>query len=258
MNWDFSEVAERKAIYFLSDMHLGASYFADPIAKERHVVAFLESIRHDAAAIYLVGDVLDYWYEYRQVVPRGFVRFFGKLAELADQGVKITWMIGNHDIWIFDYLPRELGIEVADGVLVREMEGKKFLITHGDGVGKMSRTFRLLRGLFRNKLCQKMYASVHPRWTIPFAKGWSSQNRGTHPVASPYQGPEAETLMLFAREYALEHPDIDYFIFGHRHILVDEEIAAGKHAVILGEWIDLCSYARFADGRLTLHKYITT
>lgn len=248
-------VSPGRATYFLSDLHLGARYFENPREKEMRVVSFLDSIKGDACAIYLVGDVLDYWFEYKNVVPRGFVRFFGKLAELADSGIKITWLIGNHDIWIFDYIPDELGIEVVDGVLVREIDGKKFLITHGDGVGEMPRSFRFLRALFRNRLCQKLYASLHPRLTIPFATGWSSSNRKGHPVALPYKGPGQESFMLYAADRLKTDPEIDFFISGHRHILVNEEIAPGKHAVILGEWIDLCSYARFADGQLILHTY---
>lgn len=238
----------RSAAYFLSDLHLGAAYFAAPLDIERRAVRFLRSIAADAAHIYLVGDVLDYWYEYRHVVPRGFTRFFGALAELADSGVEITWMIGNHDIWIFDYLPAELGIEVIDGTLVRDICGRRFFITHGDGVGRTSRSFRFLRSLFRNRLCQRLFASVHPRWTVPLAHSFSSENRGRHPVAAPYQGPAEEPLMLFAEEYLRRRPDINYFIFGHRHILVEQGLSPSCSAVILGEWIDLCSYARIAPG----------
>ena len=123
--------------YFLSDLHLGAPYFADSREAEKRVVDFLDSIKEEGDALFLLGDILDYWYEYRYVVPRGFVRFFGKLAELADRGVRIVWFIGNHDIWIFDYLPTELGIEVVDGYAVEELDGHKFLMTHGDGIGRL-------------------------------------------------------------------------------------------------------------------------
>ncbi|MBD5231977.1 MAG: UDP-2,3-diacylglucosamine diphosphatase [Bacteroidales bacterium] len=238
----------RNVTYFLSDLHLGAAYFRDPIEVEKRAVAFLRSIADSAEAIYLVGDVLDFWFEYRTVVPRGFIRFFGALADLADSGVKITWMIGNHDIWIFDYLPSQLGIEVVDGVLLREICGKKFFITHGDGVGRNPAAFRFLRGMFRNRVCQKLFSAIHPRLTIPFAFGWSSKNRSQHPVADIYQGPDREPLMVFAREYLSEHPDIDYFVFGHRHIMVQEPLSAGCTAVILGEWIDTCSYAVITPG----------
>lgn len=166
-----------KKVYFLSDLHLGASYFADPRAKERAVVQWLDSIKNTAAEIYLLGDILDYWYEYRTVVPRGYVRFLGKLAELSDAGVKLHWFIGNHDIWIFDYLPSEIGVEVIDGSVEREIMGKRFFLAHGDGVGRHEWSFALIRGIFRNKFCQWLFAAVHPRWTIPFAHRWSSHSR---------------------------------------------------------------------------------
>ncbi|MCM1319713.1 MAG: UDP-2,3-diacylglucosamine diphosphatase [Muribaculaceae bacterium] len=246
---------QKRATYFLSDMHLGAKYYANPREAEKRLVRFLDSIKHDAESVYLVGDVLDYWFEYKYVVPRGYVRFFGKLAELSDAGVKITWLIGNHDIWIFDYLPKELGIEVVDGVLIREIQGHKCFITHGDGVGEMSGTFRFIRGMFRNKICQKMYSWIHPRWTIPFAYGWSSKNRGIHPVPQPYAGKGEEALVQFATRYQAQHPDIEYYIFGHRHLELEETIPGGATVYILGEWIDACTYARMIDGKLTLHRF---
>ncbi len=253
-----------KATYFLSDFHLGSRWFASPRDAERRVVAFLDSIKAEAEAIYLLGDILDYWYEYRYVVPRGFVRFFGKLAELSDSGVKITWLIGNHDIWIFDYLPTELGIEVVDGSIERQIGGSLFYLAHGDGVGERPKRFRFLRSLFRNRICQKLYSGIHPRWTVPMALGWSKQNRGVHPAAPPYRGPADEPLIRFAASHLAEAeaggaPLPQYYLFGHRHILVEEEItsAAGHSATvaILGEWIDLCSYARFDGHTLTLNKY---
>lgn len=124
-------------VYFISDLHLGASYIPDPKAHERRAAAFVESLIGRASELIMLGDVLDYWYEYRNVAPRGYLRFFGALARLADSGVKITWFIGNHDIWLFDYLRDEIGLEVVDGVLVREILGKRFLLTHGDGVGRL-------------------------------------------------------------------------------------------------------------------------
>ncbi|MDE7343684.1 MAG: UDP-2,3-diacylglucosamine diphosphatase, partial [Muribaculaceae bacterium] len=158
-------------------MHLGAAYLEDSRSAEMRVVRFLDSIKEDAAEIYLLGDVLDYWYEYRYVVPKGYVRFFGKLAELTDSGIRVTWIIGNHDIWIFDYLPRELGVEVVDGVLDREVLGARMVMAHGDGVWQASRKFRFLRGLFRNKVCQHLFSAIHPRWTVPFAYAWSRHSR---------------------------------------------------------------------------------
>lgn len=244
-----------KSTYFLSDMHLGARYFRDSKEVEKRVVRFLDSIKDDAEAVYLVGDVLDYWFEYRYAVPRGYVRFFGKLAELADSGVKITWMIGNHDIWIFDYLSDELGIEVIDGVLERTIQGKRCFISHGDGLGKMNRSFRFIRSMFRNKICQKLYAGIHPRWTIPFAYRWSDSNRGGHPVTPVFEGKDKEPLMVYAAEHSAEHPDVAHYIFGHRHILVTEKISETAQATILGDWICLNSYAKMSGGEISLHIF---
>ena len=242
--------------YFLSDLHLGAPYFEDSRESEMRVVRFLDSIKDDADVIYLLGDILDYWYEYRNVVPRGFVRFFGKLAELSDAGISITWFIGNHDIWIFDYIPNELGIDVVDGSRTIEINGKKFFLSHGDGVGKIPMPFRLIRNIFRNRVCQKLYASVHPRWTIPFALSWSKSSRDKS-YANNHNDytVSAQPLIEFSKDYLARNKDIDFFIYGHLHILFRSRIAEHSEIVILGEWIHTCSYAVFDGENLFLYKY---
>lgn len=245
----------QKKAYFISDLHLGASYIADTHKAERRVIEWLESVRGDMGELYLLGDILDYWYEYRYVVPRGYVRFFGKLAELSDAGVKIRWFIGNHDIWIFDYLPRELGIEVIDGSATCEILGQIFFLAHGDGVGKHSRTFRFLRALFRNKLCQRLYAAVHPRWTIPFAHGWSSHSRQSHKCKTTTESPDCSGMIKYVEEYSVTHPEVSYFVFGHFHIVENRQLRSGNaHLIILGDWIDKFSYATF-DGNTLEIKY---
>jgi len=241
--------------YFLSDLHLGAPYFPDSREAEKRIVAFLEHIRHDAAAIYLLGDILDYWYEYRYVVPRGFVRFFGKLAELADSGVKIVWMKGNHDIWIYDYLPSELGIEVVDGTLIAEIGGKTFFLAHGDGLGKLPASFRMLRSIFRNKVCQKAFSAVHPRWTVPFAYNWSRHSRMKGEDSGIPDCRLLENLRRFTVEYHGKHPEIDYFVYGHVHVLSREEVADGCEMIVLGEWIHTFSYVIFGENGLELRKW---
>lgn len=241
--------------YFLSDLHLGAPYFSDSREAELRIVRFLDSIKDDAEAIYLLGDILDYWYEYRYVVPRGFVRFFGKLAELADSGIKITWMIGNHDIWIFDYIPNELGIRVVDGSLVEEIYGQKIYMTHGDGVGKQPWSFRFIRSLFRSKVCQFFYSGIHPRWTIPFAYSWSSHSRATGREPGQDWHPLLDNLMNFSKEYLDGHPDIRHFIYGHLHILRQEQLSPSCDLTILGDWISNFSYATLSpEGSLTVHR----
>ncbi len=244
----------RTLTYFISDLHLGASTMDNPLDYERRVVRFLHAIKPTARRLYLLGDVLDYWYEYRTVVPRGFTRFFGALADLADSGVEVTWFIGNHDIWIFDYLPAEIGMRVVDGVEITEIDGRRFFLSHGDGVGKMSLGFRFIRSLFRNRFCQFLFSSIHPGLTIPLAHRWSASSRGACAGPARSRG-EAEPYVDFAREYLKTHPRVDYFIFGHRHILMDMEVAPKSKLVVLGDWIYHFSYAVWDGNELFLKKF---
>lgn len=237
--------------YFLSDFHLGAKYIDNPRKQEQRIVSFLESIRNDAKEIYLLGDILDYWFEYRYVVPKGYVRFFGKIAELADSGIKIYWFIGNHDIWIFDYLPSELGVEIVDGSQIKQIDGKTFFIAHGDGLGDESRSFRMLRAFFRNRFCQRLYAGIHPRWTMPFALNWSRSNR-VNGEDRPFGCDEP--LQRFVTNYK-EDQKIDYFVFGHRHVAVDKSIGNNSRLIILGDWIKLYSYAVYDGNDLRLQFF---
>lgn len=235
-----------KKAYFISDLHLGASYIDGEKHREKRVCEFLESIAPDAGSLYLVGDILDYWFEYKTVVPRGYVRFFGQLARMADSGVKITWFIGNHDIWLFDYLRDEIGITVIDGALSTEILGKRFYITHGDGVGDLPLGFRFIRAMFRNRILQKLYSGIHPRWTIPFAHRWSSHSRMSENEV-PFS-PDNDSLINFAKSMHSHHPDINYFVFGHRHVMCDQPISPSCRAIILGDWLSHFSYGVF-DGQ---------
>ena len=246
-------MTDRKNTYFISDIHLGASYIKDARAHERRIVDFLHSIAGSCCRLVLLGDILDFWWEYRKVVPRGFVRFFGTLASLADAGVEIIWFKGNHDIWIFDYLPRELGIKLHDGSMVCEIDGKRFFLEHGDGVGELPASFRHLRSLFRNRFAQRLFSTIHPRWAIGFAHRWSSHSRkqgGYVPSAGA-----KENLIRFAEAYNASRPDekIDFFIFGHYHILVQEKLADGAELAIIGDWIQTFSYAVWDGHSLSTH-----
>lgn len=242
-----------KNVYFLSDLHLGASHMHGALENEKKVVSFLDSIKDDAAELFLLGDILDYWFEYKYVVPRGYVRFFGKLAELSDAGVKITWLIGNHDIWIFDYIPSELGIEVIDGTLQRNVLGTLFQMEHGDArVG--NRKFRLLRALFRNRFCQWLYAGLHPRLTVGFAYGCSRRSRNGYKKA-PFPASEVAALRNHTLGEIKDGNSARYFIYGHLHHPVMETLADDRHFVILGAWINDLSYAVFDGHSLTLHNY---
>lgn len=243
----------RTKTYFLSDLHLGATYMPDEREHEARVIAMLRSFEKDARTIYLLGDVLDYWYEYKTVVPRGHVRFFGELARLADSGIKIYWFIGNHDIWLFDYLKNELGIEIIDGSAIHEIDGKHFFMCHGDGLGDPSRAYGLMRRIFRNRFAQWLFAGIHPRWTIPFAYRWSNHSRMARGEGiAQYKGDEQELPMIYARKYVSEHPDIDYFISGHRHVAVTRPLPNGGTFAILGDCFRQFTYGVFDGSVFTL------
>lgn len=240
---------QRTKTYFLSDLHLGASYLDRPHERERMLTEFLGSIAADAARLYLVGDILDYWFEYRTVVPRGYVRFFGALAALADSSVRITWLVGNHDIWMSDYLRDELGIEIVDGPMSVEIDGRHFFISHGDGLGHLPLSFRFIRSIFRNRLCRRLYAAIHPRWTVGFAHRWSADNRGYGTSVRPvYEGRMRENVEEWACGYVADHPDTDFIVLGHHHVMVDKMLGTDCRLIILGDWIYNFSYAVF-DGK---------
>lgn len=247
----------RDKTYFISDLHLGATYLKNPLDYERRVVRWLNSIKDSAKAVYLLGDILDYWYEYRNVVPRGFTRFLGTLATMADEGIEIRWYIGNHDIWIFDYLPTEIGMTVIDGYEVKDIDGRRFFLSHGDGIGSLKPGFKFIRSVFRNRVCQKLFSGLHPRWTVPFAHRWSSHSRNFSEEKPRFLGEDKEPFIAFARQWNDSHPHepIDYFMFGHRHILLDYNISDTSRVIVLGDWIHHFSYATFDGTTLTLATF---
>lgn len=249
----------RRNTYFLSDLHLGANYIADRRAHERLAVDFMRSVESDAGAVYLLGDVLDYWFEYRTVVPRGYVRFFGQLARMVDRGIKVVWFTGNHDIWLFDYLRTEIGIEIVDPAgsgITRLIDGTLFYLGHGDNFGRIPLGYRMLRAVFHNRLCQRLYASLHPRWTLPFAHGWSSHSRGT--VTTPRQLPShvKSRIESHARSLAESMPELRHIIIGHHHVPMQEQISPQCSLTVLGNWIDRSTYAVFDGESLFLREFV--
>lgn len=246
-----------KLVYFLSDIHLGASYIKNPIDAERRVNRFLDSIKDKASEIYLMGDILDYWYEYCKVVPKGYTRFFGKIAELSDMGIKIYWFIGNHDIWIYDYLPQELGITVIDGIEIKDIMGKRFFLNHGDAVGKQKLSFRIMRKVFRNKVCQFVFSMLPSCITIPFAHKWSSASRASEDnTCQEITKKYIDNILAFTKEHARVHTDIDYYIFGHIHEIADEKISKKARCILLGEWISKFSYAVYDGNDVKILKFM--
>ena len=244
----------RNKIYFASDFHLGAVSHPDPLEVERKLVRWLNSISADARSIYLLGDIFDFWYELRLAVPKGFTRVLGKLAELNDMGVDIHLFVGNHDVWMFNYLPREIGATIHTGSLITEIEGKKFFLAHGDGLGERPWSFRFIRWIFHNKICQKIYSSLHPRWSFALAKLLSRKSRESGGVEG-YRGEQNEELILFAKNYLTEHPEIDYFVFGHRHILLDMQLPHDSRLFILGDWLTHFSYLVFDGESVALEQF---
>ena len=237
----------KQNIYFLSDAHLGSPSHEDSIETERKLVCFFDQIKEDAKAIYLVGDMFDYWFEYKNVVPRGFTRFLGKLSELTDSGIEVHFFIGNHDIWLTDYLQNECGLIIHREPMTTQLNGKKFYIAHGDGLGEKSWSARMLRKIFHSQFLRFLFAGIHPRWSVGFAHKWSAHSRRTGGV-SEFLGEEREFLIQYAQSKIKEEPDIDYFIFGHRHILIDYPLPQGAHVIHLGDWMNHFSYALF-DGK---------
>jgi UDP-2,3-diacylglucosamine hydrolase len=248
---------EKKKIYFLSDIHLGNKYLDDSPTVEKKLVDWLDSIREEAGAIYFLGDIFDYWYEYKYVVPRGHVRFLGKLAELSDKGVAIHLFTGNHDIWMFDYLQKEIGAVIHRQPLVTELFDKKFFLGHGDEVGYRPFKYRLIQSIFRNRICQVLYSSIHPRWTFAFAHLWSLGSRKSGMKAEKLKTVQERNLQYlkeFAHAYLETHQDINYFIFGHLHVLVNLELTPNSNLIVIGDWLQYFSYAVWNGEKIVIEN----
>ncbi|OJV40640.1 MAG: UDP-2,3-diacylglucosamine hydrolase [Bacteroidales bacterium 36-12] len=242
-------------IYFLSDSHLGSLLEKDPHAHEMKLVRWLDMVKKDAERIYLLGDLFDFWFEYKTVVPKGYVRLFGKLAELTDSGIEIHFFIGNHDLWTFGYFEEEIGLKVHYQPLVVEHHGKSFFLAHGDGLVKTNKGFNVLRRLFHSKISQKLFSLVPPRLGQTLGYYWSKKNREKIlDDDNDYKGENNEELVLFAKDYSSK-PDIDYFVFGHRHIDLNLKLKNNAHVVILGDFVKIFSYGVFDGENLTLEYF---
>lgn len=241
-------------IYFVSDLHLGVPDRPSSLQREKRFVRWLDEVSHDAHAIFILGDLFDFWFEYKQVIPRGHVRVLGKLAELRDRGIPIFFFTGNHDQWMNGYFEEELDIPVYHQVEQIDIEGKIFLIGHGDGLGPGDHGYKFLKKLFRGKFSRWLFARVHPNFGIYIGKKWSRDNRlisGDNQEI--FLGEEKEWLIQYARE-VLKSEHIDYFIFGHRHIVLDYALNETSRYFNLGDWIKFNSYAIF-DGEKLEMKY---
>jgi len=245
-----------KKIYFASDFHLGLKGEANNLKREKTIVSWLESIRVDASEIYLMGDVFDFWFEYKTVVPKGYIRLLGKIAEIEDSGIPVTLFKGNHDMWMFGYLEKELGVSTISNELIIERNGKKFFLHHGDGLGPGDNGYKFIKSIFRNRFSQWLFARLHPNFGIGLATYLSSSSRKSNYRSDlEYKGDDKEFLTLFAKE-KLKEQHFDYFIFGHRHLPLDIEVGENSRYINLGEWVTHFTYAEFDGSELHLKTFI--
>ena len=244
-----------KKIYFLSDFHLGAPDHASSLVREKRIVKFLDEIKNTASQIFIVGDLFDFWYEYKRVVPKGFVRILGKLAELTDSGIDIHFFVGNHDMWMDEYFGKELGIKVYHYPQEFELNGKSFFIAHGDGLGPGDKRYKFIKSVFRNRFSQWLFGFFHPGFGIGLANYFSRKSRETTGKTDEhFLGEDKEWLIIFSREM-LKKKHYDYFIFGHRHLPLDFELTAASRYINLGDWINYNSYAVFDGEKVELKFY---
>ncbi len=233
-------------IYFLSDVHLGSLLIPDQREHERKVVRLLDQMKKDATAIYLLGDIFDFWFEYTTVVPKGHTRLFGKIAELTDAGIEVHFFIGNHDLWTFGYFEKELGMQVHYRPEVVELYGKRFYLAHGDGLSTGDAGFSVLRKVFHSRVAQRLFALLPPYIGQNFGFAWSRSNR-LHMKSEEFKGEENERLIVYAKEF-IEKEKVDFLVFGHRHIDLKLQLRYNAEMIILGDFIRLFSYGAF-DGK---------
>ena len=247
-----------KKIYFASDFHLGVPSHAQSLIREKLVCQWLDSIKADAGAIYLVGDIFDFWYEYKYTVPKGTVRLLGKIAELTDAGIPVHFFVGNHDLWMKDYFVEELQVKIHYKPITIIYNDKKFYIGHGDGLGPGDKSYKFLRSIFANKALQWLFSRLHPNLAFYIAKQSSKRKKViTGNKDEKFLGAENEWLFLYCRNY-LKTEAVDYFIFGHRHLPLDLDVDSKARYINLGEWINYNTYAVFDGETVLLKKFEPT
>ncbi|MCG9899219.1 MAG: UDP-2,3-diacylglucosamine diphosphatase [Hydrotalea sp.] len=246
-------MSQARKIYFLSDFHLGAPTAAASLQREKKLVAFLQNIQSSAEEIFILGDIFDFWFEYKTVVPKGFTRLLGTIAAITDAGIAVHVFVGNHDMWMKDYFSNELGCKVYHEPVIMERQGKKLFIGHGDGLGPGDHGYKFIKKIFRNRFCQWAFGVLHPDWGIQLANYFSRKSRlKTGEADSIFLGEENEWLVQYSKE-VLQQQQIDYFIFGHRHLPMDIELQEGSRYINLGDWIKHFTYATLDTGLLQLH-----
>jgi len=244
-------LADSRKIFFASDFHLGLNAGAPPLDRERKVVRWLTEAAREAAEIYLMGDIFDFWWEYRLVVPKGFTRFLGTLSAITDSGIPVHFFTGNHDMWIGNYLSEECGMTLHTAPVTTSFNGKIFHLAHGEGLGSRNSGFKILLKIFRNKPLRKIYSAFHPSMGVAIGHKWSLNSRLGKGITTDYTGEEKEDLIRYSRGI-LEKEKIDYFIYGHRHLAMTIKTMEGAEVIFLGDWINSSSYAEWDGSNLTL------
>ncbi|MEO8473461.1 MAG: UDP-2,3-diacylglucosamine diphosphatase [Chryseolinea sp.] len=244
-----------KKIYFASDFHLGVPTYEASLAREKRIVKWLDVVKADAHTIYLLGDIFDFWFEYKHSIPKGFVRIQGKLAELRDAGIPIVFFTGNHDMWMFDYFEQELTIPIKREPVTLEIGKHKLLIGHGDGLGPGDSTYKFLKRFFNSRLCQWLFARLHPNLGIGIAKYWSQKSRiANNKKEEKFQGETGEFLWVYCNEVEKkEHHD--FYIFGHRHLPLDLKINESSRYINLGEWVHYSTYGVYDGTQMELKTF---
>ncbi len=249
------ELTQGKKIYFASDSHLGAPNFEESLIREKKFVLWLDAIKKDADAIFLVGDIFDFWFEYKEVVPKGFTRTLGKLAEISDSGIPVHFFAGNHDMWLKNYFEKELNLNVYKASKVFVINDKKFFVGHGDGLGPGDKSYKRMKKIFRNSFFNWCFRCMHPDWGIKLGKYLSNKNRIKSSLEDlKFNGEESEWLTQYCRE-KLKDERYDFFVFGHRHIPLEIELNSNSKYINLGDWVTHFSYAVFDGNSLSLKKF---
>ncbi len=244
--------------YFASDFHLGAPDRESSLVREKRIVSWLDEIKTDATELFILGDVFDFWFEYKTVVPRGYVRILGKLAEISDSGIPIHWFIGNHDMWIFDYIPQELNVIMHPNPIYRELNGKNLYIGHGDGLGPGDHGYKFIKKVFRAPISQWLFARFHPNFGVGLADYFSSKSRkSSQEEDKTFLGKENEWLAIYCEEIAKKE-DIDYFVFGHRHLPMKLKLDNGGEYINIGDWITHFSYGLLDENGFNIKGYGTS
>jgi UDP-2,3-diacylglucosamine hydrolase len=244
-----------KKIYFASDQHFGAPTVASSKTREALFLNWLNTIENDAAALFLLGDLFDFWFEYKSVVPKGFVRILGKLAQLVDRGIEVHYFVGNHDLWMKDYFETELGIPVYHTPKDFILENTTFFIGHGDGLGPNDKGYKRLKKLFTNPLAKRLYQMLHPDIGLRIGHFFSVKNKllsGSEEVV--FLGEDKEWLVQYAQR-KLETKHRDYFLFGHRHLPLEIALNSQSKYINLGDWVTHFTYGVFDGQRFELKKW---